>query len=77
MFEDQDDIERMLQDYRPADPPERLRERVLSAADGGRTSRWSWRVWAIPAAAATAIVVAAVGRLVPVALILIAPEKGF
>ena len=77
------EIEQILRKYRPADPPDNLRERVLSSADIAPAPRKerTWSVWAFRAAVAAAIVLGVGLRIAPiaslVAAVLATPGKGF
>ena len=76
-------IERLLQRYRPAGPPDDLRSRVLSAARVRPTRRpgHSTRVLAFAAAVAAVIVLAiglrAITFVCMAACILASPGKGY
>ena len=55
---DQDrQIEQILRAYRPAAPPDELRDRVLASAETGLAPDRTWRGWAFRGAVAAAIVV--------------------
>lgn len=56
MTEHDNEIEQILRAYRPAGPPEGLRERALSSTQGGAEPARPWRVWAFRAAVAATIV---------------------
>ena len=81
MIDHDNEIEQILRRYRPAAPPERLRERVLSSALPGTEPTRPWRVWAFRAAVAAVILLAVGLRLTPLicvmATVLATPGKGF
>ncbi len=80
MTEHDNEIEQILRRFRPAGPPERLRERVLSSAPLGTKRTRTWRVWAFRAAVAAVVLLAVGLRLTPiictVAAVLATPGKG-
>ena len=81
MIDHDNEIEQILLRYRPAEPPERLRSRVLSSALPGLTQAGVWRVRAFRVAVAAVVLIAVGLRLTPLiclmAAIFATPGKGF
>ncbi len=81
MTEHDNEIEQILHQYRPAGPPEGLRERILSSAKPATEPLRPWQVWGFRAAIAAVVLIAVGLRLTPIILIIAAvlatPGKGF